>query len=128
MEASKPGALQNNIGLLQLVSSLIALAKSNSGILIKSSLNISFNTCCMLLIIRSGLNTNNKIDLHNPSNIFLSCSVSKLSFIFCKNSIGTSFSAKASFMKLFHESVLDNISFNKDVKGSFLFNSEICFL
>ena len=43
VDASKPGALQNKIGVLQEVSSLITLSKSNSGIVTNSSSNMSFN-------------------------------------------------------------------------------------
>ena len=70
VDASNPGALQNKIGILQLVSSLITLTKSNSGILTNSSLKTSFKNDCMQFIILSGLKTNNNIDLHILSKIF----------------------------------------------------------
>ena len=85
----------------------------------------------MLFIILSGLNTNNKIHLHNPSNIFLSLSLSMelpLLIISSKNDFGKADSAWGSFKNLFHSDSLEEISFNKEVNGSFLFNSDICFL
>ena len=51
-----------------------------------------------------------------------------LLIISSKNDFGKADSAWGSFKNLFHSDSLEEISFNKEVNGSFLFNSDICFL